>query len=284
MRKLNDNREITRLLLVVTAFESAVLVVAGIGLLVAPGVLRPMWPWALAPFNTMLLGAIYSSSLVATAMVVYVKRWAPTRVVLPMILIFTAIVLIVCLVYIDRFDFQRWETWLWFLLYIIIPANAAYHVWLYRNLKPFNPFPLPVPWRGVLLIPTILLGLYGIGLLIAPDKFSSFWPWPIDDFHGRVYSVLFITPATGALLLYGAAASIELLTAGLTQFVGAGIAIVGLVVIDNQVDKIDWSASGTWMWIGSFVIILLTGAGLIWQSRVRSRSEVFSAAADSAQV
>ncbi len=132
------------------------------------------------------------------------------------------------------------------------------------------------------LIPTILLGFYGIGLLIAPDKFSSFWPWPIDDFHGRVYSVLYITPATGALLLFGAAASIELLTMGLTQFVGAGIAIVGLVIIDNQVDKIDWSASGTWLWIGSFVIILLTGAGLIWQSRVRSRSEVSLAAADSA--
>jgi len=282
MQKFNDNPEITTLLFVVTTFESAVLLVAGIGLLLEPGVLRPMWPWALTPFNALLLGAIYSSSLVATAMMAYVKRWAPTRVVLLMILIFTAIVLIVCLVYIDRFDFQRWETWLWFLLYIIIPVNAAYHVWLYRNLKPFNPFPLLAPWRGVLLIPTILLGLYGIGLLIAPDTFSGFWPWLIDDFHGRVYSVLYITPAIGALLLFGAAASIELLTTGLTQFVGAGIAIVGLVVIDNQVDKIDWSASGTWLWIGSFVIILLTGAGLIWQSRVRSRSEVSSVAADSA--
>lgn len=282
MHKLNDNPEIKTLLFAVTAFESAVLLVAGIGLLVAPGVLRPMWPWALTPFNTLLLGAIYSSSLAATAMVVSVKRWAPTRVVLPMILIFTAIVLIVCLGYIDRFDFQRWETWLWFLLYIIIPANAAYHVWLYRNLKPFNPVPLPAPWKGVLLIPTILLGLYGIGLLIFPDKFSGFWPWPIDDFHGRVYSVLYITPAAGALLLFGAAASIELLTMGLTQFAGAGIAIVGLVIVDNQVDKIDWSASGTWLWIGSFAIILLTGAGLIWQSRESSRSEVTSAAADSA--
>ena len=82
--------------------------------------------------------------------------------------------------------------------------------------------------------------------------------------------------------MFGAAASIELLTMGLTQFAGAGIAIVGLVIIDNQVDKIDWSASGTWLWIGSFAIILLTGAGLIWQSRESSRSEVTSAAADSA--
>lgn len=273
MNTLNENPEITTLLLLATAFESAVLFVAGLGLLVAPGVLGPMWPWALTPFNTLLLGAIYSSSLVATAMVVSVKRWAPTRVVLPMILIFTAVVLIVCLVYIDRFDFQRWVTWLWFLLYIIIPANAAYHIWLYRNLKPFNPSPLPTPWRAVLLIPTILLGLYGLGLLIAPDQFSSFWPWPIDAFHGRVYSVLYMTPATGALLLFGAAASIELLAIGLTQVVGAGIAIGGLVLLDNQVDKIEWSAAGTWLWIGTFAVLFLAGAGLIWQSRVRARSE-----------
>lgn len=281
MQKLNNMPRITTLLFVLTAFESVVLLVAGVGLLVAPDVLGPMWPWALTPFNTLLLGAIYTSSLAATLMVVYVKRWAPARVVLPMILIFTTVVLIVCLFYIGRFDFQRWETWLWFWLYLIIPANAAYHVWLYRNLKPFNPLPLPALWRAVLLIPTMLLGLYGISLLIAPDTFSTFWPWPIDDFHGRVYSVLYITPATGALLLFGAAASIELLTMGLTQIVGAGIVIVGLVIIDVRLDKIDWSAAGTWLWIGSFAIILLTGVGLIWQSRERSKSEVSSATAGS---
>ncbi len=96
-----------------------------------------------------------------------------------------------------------------------------------------------------------------------------------------MYSVLYITPASGALLLFGAAASSELIMVGLTQVVGGGASILGLVIVDNQVDKIDWSAFGTWLWIGSFAIILLTGIGLVWQSRERSRSEVFSATADS---
>ena len=279
MQKLDDNPQISSLLIMVTAIESLVLLVTGVGLLLFPSVIRPWWPWELSPFNALLLAAIYSASLVATAMVVYVKRWAPARVVVPMIFIFTAIILVVCLITIDRFDFQYWGTWVWFFLYVIIPANAAYHIWLYRKLKPVNPFPLPALWRGALLIPTILLGLYGIGLLIAPESFSSFWPWPIDEFHGRMYSVLYITPATGALLLFGAAASIELLTMGLTQIVGGGATILGFVIIDNQVDKVDWSASGTWLWIGSFAIILLTGIGLVWQSRERSKREVSSAKA-----
>jgi hypothetical protein len=278
MQTLNNNPRISSLLIAVTTIESLFLLFVGGGMLLFPSVIRPLWPWPLSPFNAMLLGAIYTSSLVTTAIIVYVRRWAPTRVALPMIFIFTAIILVVCLIYFDLFDFQYWGTWVWFFLYIIIPVNAAYHMWLYRNLKPVNPSPLPALWRGVILIPTILLGLYGIGLLIAPDSFSSFWPWQIDDFHGRMYSVLYITPATGALLLFGAAASIELLTIGLTQIVGSSATILGLVIIDNQLDKIEWSAFGTWLWIGSFVILLLTGIGLVWQSRARSRSEVPSAA------
>ena len=274
MQKLNDNPRISTLLIIVTAIESYVLLVTGLGLLLFPSIMRTWWPWELAPFNALLLGSIYSASLVATAMVVYVRRWAPARVVVPMIFIFTAIVLVVCLIYIDRFDFQYWGTWAWFILYTIIPANAAYHMWLYRNQKPVNPFPLPALWRGALLIPTLLLGLYGIGLLIAPDSFSSFWPWPIDAFHSRMYSVLYITPATGALLLFGAAAAIELLTIGLIQIVGSAATILGFVIIDNQVDKVDWSASGTWLWLGTFAIILFTGIGLVWQSRERSKREV----------
>lgn len=281
MQILNENPKITTLLITVTAVESLVLLVAGVGLLLFPSIIRPLWPWELSPFNALLLGAIYSASLVTTAIVVYSNRWAPARVAMPMIFIFTTIILFVCLIYIDRFDFQYWGTWLWFFLYIIIPANAAYHIWLYRNLKPVNPLPLSTLWRGVFLLPTILLGLYGLGLLVAPDSLSNFWPWQIDDFHGRMYSVLYITPASGALLLFGAAASIELFALGLTQIVGAGASILGLVIIDNQVNKIDWSAFGTWLWIGSFAIILLTGIGLVWQSRVRSRSETSSAITDS---
>ncbi|MCJ7661488.1 MAG: hypothetical protein MUO67_20240 [Anaerolineales bacterium] len=277
MQTLKNNPKISSLLYLVTSIESLFLLIVGGGILFFPSVIRPLWPWSLAPFNALLLGAIYTSSLVATAIVVYVKRWAPTRLVLPMIFIFTAIILVVCLIYFDRFDFQYWGTWVWFFLYIIIPVNSAYHMWLYRNQKPVDPAPLPAFWRDVILIPSILLGLYGIGLLIAPDSFSSFWPWQIDDFHSRMYSVLYITPAIGALLLFRAAASIELLTIGLTQIVGSSATILGIVIIDNQLEKIEWSAFGTWLWISSFVIILLTGIGLVWQSRARSRSKIPSA-------
>lgn len=263
----NENPEITRLLRWVTGIESFVLLVAGVGLLLFPSVVGPQWPWELTRFNALLLGSIYSAALIATVITVRIRHWAPARIVLPMIALFTTVVLVVSLVNLDRFESGKYSTWLWLLLYIVIPANAIFHMWLYRHLKPYRPFPLSNQWRTIFLLPTIALGLYGMGLLIAPATFADFWPWPIDDFHGRMYSVAYLTPALGALLLLRSAAAVEAFTLGLTMATGGIVPIVGLAIIDIQTDKIDWDQAGTWLWIASFAILFLSGLGLAWRSR-----------------
>ncbi len=262
-----DDPEITPLLYRVTAVESVVLLVAGVGLLLVPSVVGPRWPWELTPFNALLLGSIYSGSLVATAMTVKIRRWAPARVVVPMIFLFTSIVLIVSVMNLDRFELSGASTWLWFFLYVAIPLNALYHLWLYRHLTPRFPHPLPEPWRAVILLPVIVLGLYGVGLLVAPTAASSFWPWGIDAFHGRMYSVLYLTPALGAVLLWKAASNVELLTLGQAVAFGGMAPIVGLPIIDTGIGKVDCSTVGTWAWIASFAVLLLAGLGLVWRSR-----------------
>jgi hypothetical protein len=267
----NDNPQISKLLYWVTFIETLVLLGAGGGLLLFPSLIGPLWPWDLLPFNAVLLGAVYTASLMATAITVYVKHWAPTRVVVPMIFLFTTVVLVVSLVNIDRFDFGRFGTWLWFLLYIGIPANAAYSMWLTRKQQPYFPYPIAKSWRIVLLLPIIILGVYGVGLLVAPETLSSFWPWPIDAFHGRMYSVLYLTPGLGALLLWRAAASIEMLTLGITLAVGGLVPIVGVPIVNMGLDKVDWSLLGTRVWIGTFTVLFLTGLGIIGKSRSQER-------------
>ena len=266
----NDNPPIAKLFIGVTAIETFVLVIAGLGLLLFRTTIEPEWPWELSRFNALLLGAAYTASMVATALTVSERRWAPARIVMPMVLLFTAIILAISLADLDRFDFGDYSTYLWFLLYIVIPVNVAYHMWLYRILKPLNPEPMSMPWRVTLLAPTILLGLYGLGLLVAPAIFSDFWPWGIDDFHGRMYSVLFLTPALGAVMLWRAASAVEILALGLTLAVGGFIPVVGLVIVDADVNKIDWNDVGTWMWLGSFAILFVAGVGLIWRSMTQA--------------
>lgn len=267
MRVRNPNPPVSVLLQGVTAVEVLVLLVSGGGLFFLPTVLPEIWPWQLTPFNTVFLGAVYLAAMVTAAMLVLIGRWSPARVVVPMILVFTVIVLILSLVYLERFDVASPFTWLWFVLYIGIPVNAAFHLWLYRTLPPASPLQLGPRWRSYLLAQAVVLGLYGIGLLVAPDRFSVFWPWPVDDFHARLYSAAFLSPALGALLLLRGTAWDEVLTMGLTQGVLGLLPILGLVVVDARVHRVAWTSTGTWLWIGGFVVLFVAGVGLVRASR-----------------
>lgn len=261
------NPRVTTLLLSVTAIEVLVLLGSGGGLLFLPATLPEIWPWSLTPFNTAFLGAVYLAAMVTAMLLVLIGRWSPARVVVPMILIFTVIILVISLVYLDRFALKSPSTWLWFVLYIGIPLNAAYHVWRYRLLPPASSLRLSAGWRVYLLAQAGVLGLYGLGLLVAPDRFSAFWPWPVDAFHARLYSAAFITPALGSLLLVRAAAREEVLTMGLTLMALGFLPVLGIVMVDVATRRVNWMSGGTWVWIGGFALLVAAGIGLMWTSR-----------------
>jgi hypothetical protein len=267
MTERTVNPPITPLLRVVTAVEVLVLLAAGGGLFFLPATIGALWPWALTPFNTRFLGALYLASLASALVLVVSGHWSPARVVTPLILLFTTIVLVVSLLYFDRFVPSAWQTLAWFILYIGIPLNAAYHVWLYRRLAPANRESLPPILRTYLLVQAVVLGLYGLSMLVAPATFGAFWPWKIDDFHGRMYSVAFLTPALGAWFLYRAASPAELLALGVTQIVGGALELLGLFLVDSAVKRVDWSAAGTWVWVGLCATVLLSGLWMLWQAR-----------------
>lgn len=266
-----NNPSVTPLLRILTLIEVIVLAGAGGILFFLPDLAGQLWPWQLTPFNTRFLGAIYLAALAAIVTLLLAGRWAPARVVLPALFTFTALVLAISLISFDRFDFQRPGTWAWFALYIILPINSAYHLWLYRRLPPADETPVPPVWRGGLLAGAIALGAYGVGLLIAPAAFSAFWPWKLDDFHGQMYSATFLSGAAGLLAASRVAAPVELLAAGLTQGILGLSGIVGVLIVDASVRRVDWSLPGTWLWVGAFAVMLIAGLGMWWQSRRMSK-------------
>lgn len=264
-----DNPHITPLLRWVTVLESAVLVVSGGGLFFFPTLFDSSWPWELTPFNARLLGAIYLASLVSTVFVVLRNHWSPARVVVPMIFMFTVIVLIVSLVYIEQFT-VLFSTALWFILYIGIPLNAVYHLWLYRSLPSPQPTKTSSALRLLMRLQAAGLGLYGIGMLIAPAFFTQFWFWSIDAFHGRMYSVAFLAPAVGAWILAQSATRTDLQALGWTQVAGGLLPIVAMMIVDATVSperRIDWAQEGTWLWFALFAAIFVMGALMLWQAQ-----------------
>ena len=260
------NPRISVVLRAVTWLEVAILAWAGGGLLFYPPIMAPFWPWPLAPFNLRYLGALYTAALVAALLQAWSGRWSPARVVTPMIFLFTLVVTIFSFVHLDRFDLYRVEPWIWFVLYVGVCLNAGVHLWLYRQLPPPDPTRPQGGLRALLSIEVLLLGVYGLALLVAPTAASSFWPWKLDTFHAQLYSVTFLTPALGAWVLLRGAARCEWLTLGLTQAGWGLLPIFGLVWVDATVKRVDWNSVGTWSWLALFAAMFVVGAAMVVRS------------------
>jgi hypothetical protein len=262
VRSAGSNPVMSDLFRRITMVEAFVLAVAGILPFFFPDTALDKWPWVSGPFNMRFIGAVYLTSLTAVLILLSSFRWAPGRVALPMLVVFTNLVLVVSLVYVDRFDFGEFSTWAWFALYVVIPASANYHLWRYRGLPPAQPEQVTPGWRAFFLASGALFGGYGAALLVAPDALTDFWPWEIDAFHGRLYAAIFLTLGVAAFTVSRVAARIERLIVALTMIALGLFSIVGLVIADASEDAVDWSAGGTWLWLAAFAVLLVAGLAL----------------------
>lgn len=252
-------------LVILVAF--LLLIAAGVSLFFLPDFARAHWAWQLTPFNTRFLGAIYLGGLVPITMLLLKGRSIPTRLVIAMLFVFATNITLVSFFYLDRFIFGRKVTGIWFWIYITLTVIAAYYLPRYRNLSPLKSTQLSSVGRNYLWLQAIVLGMYGLGLIIAPSSFSAFWPWKLDNFHAQLYSSIFLTGAVGSLVLSSAAAKIELLTLGLTQAVFGLLVIVGIAITDLSLNKINWDFPGTWLWFKAFAVLSIAGVLMMWHSR-----------------
>ncbi len=268
------NTKISPLLRWLTAFEVCVLLVAGGGLLFFPESFSQYWAWDLKPFNTGFLGAVYLTSMLSALAIVIYPYWSIARIVIPMIAVFTTIVLDVSIVYFERFIGPTYALILWFVLYIVIAVNAIFHLWLYRNQSRMADIKLSGTVRFLLRFQILFLGLYGIGLLIAPQIFSAFWSWQLDDFHARLYSVAFITPAVGAYCLSRSSSRNGLTILGITQITGGVLPLLTLNSVDRIVERINWLDFGTQLWMMLFIYILLSGIGMLFSAYFQTQESI----------
>jgi hypothetical protein len=229
-----------------------IVLVVGAGLFFAPTLVKARWPWAVTPFNARFLGGFYTTEMVVMAALLVWNRWSPGRLVLVMAFIFTVIVSVASFINLGYFDFARRAPWLWFAVYLASVAVSGWFLWRSRTRPSAKAMSLSPAWRGYMQVESVILGLYGVGLLLFPLTFSGFWPWPIDAFHAQIYSAIFLAGAGGIYLVWRSAPREELLVLGLAQLLIGLFAIVGLTLTDVAVHKINWSATGTLCWLALF--------------------------------
>ena len=255
-------------LVIMALISSLLLLLVGGSLFFFPEFARPRWVWSLTPFNTRFLGAIYLASLVALSMLLVTHRRAlAIRLMVPMMWVFTTIVLVVSCLQIEQFDLTRRTTAIWFGVYAADCLGSSYYLWHYRKPIFTVSQPLPRRWQRYLQWQAAILGVYGFGLLLLPAQFGLFWPWPLDALHCQLYSGMFLTGAAGAALLSRQATAMEFWAFGLIQLTLSGLVLAGVVIVDITVRRINWGSFGNWAWMGAVLLVAIAGLALVLASR-----------------
>ena len=221
-----------------------VIVLAGASLLAAPGFVGPSWPWIAPEFNLRFVGAAYLPGLLSLIAILALNRWSPARLVIWMGLVFSLIALLVSFIYFDRFDFSRTGVWAWFGVYIASSIAFILMLWRFRAAPhPAKPIEDPLI-RRFYLVQIAIFGLLGLALLLFPRIATAPWPYPVDDFHGRLYSDIILAGAVGAFLMWRAASRQELVVFGVSQVaLGLG-ALAALMLVRNGVSAESWDEWG----------------------------------------
>lgn len=243
-------------------FSALVIVVLllGAGLFFVPDIAKVRWPWALAPFNARFLGSFYLAEMVAIGALLVWNRWSPARLILAMAFVFTLMVALMSALHLDQFNFSRKAPWLWFVVYIGSAIVTGAALWSGRDNLPVTPaLPRQSAWTGYFRIEAAAFVLYGLALVFLPATAAGFWPWATDTFHAQVYSAIFVAGGIGTWVLARHAPREELITLGATQLVLGVLAIIGLLMTDAAVHRVDWSGAGVYAWLALFAAIGLTG-------------------------
>lgn len=278
----DDNPRVPPFLRWVLAVECSVVFAAGILLFFLPGLAADVWAWTIPPFNSRFVGAIYLAAYLPLILFWFVPRWIPGKLTLWMILTFTSMILIAMLIHWDAFEWSRPATFLvYWPLYIFLPINSAIFLWKSNRAGVANGYDGPTLLRIVLWSFTLLGGVYGVGLLIAPEALTGFWPWQVDALHGRMYAAAFVTPAVAAWILsFRRRVAVEYLSMGLNLTAGGFLPILGTLWTSFQVPaerQVDFSSAGTWLFFMIFFATGILGVVLISSAVPLSNKTLFQA-------
>ena len=242
-------------------FSAAVIVVllVGAGLFFIPDMVKPRWPWPLAPFNARFLGSFYLAELVAMAALLVWNRWSPARMILVMAFVFTLVVSATSLINLGQFNFARKAPWIWFVVYAgsavavrPVPVECARDAAGRRGdfrrrlaaLFPGRNDPARVvrarPARCAFDVQRVLA---------VEDRCVPRADLQRDLHHGCCRDLADLRHAPRE----------ELVALGAAQLALGLLSIVGLVVTDAAVKRVDWAFSGTWVWLALFALIGATG-------------------------
>ena len=229
----------------------AALFVAYMGLF-APERLDESFTWVvLPPLHARFVGVLYLFGGVYMIGCILAPRWSQVSPALPAIGIFTSLLLLVTLLNLEAFDFDKGPVWVWTLSYLIYPTIAFALAWTARNREvPPVGGPAVAPWaRAFLRAQGLVFALLGVLLLVARGAMVDVWPWPISEGLAQFYGGPFIAYAFCSWVYSERRTWAELAAIAPAMLVFTA----GTVVVSLMHDELFSSSDlATWVWFLGF--------------------------------
>jgi hypothetical protein len=167
-----------------------------------PGQVDQAIPWLVSPLHARFLGAMYLSGTAFMIGGILAHYYADVSVMMRVIPIWTGMLLIVSLFYLDEFDYSRTQVWIWFGAYLLYPLIALWFVWKEGvSGGGMEGAPLPTWVQGYLFGQGVVVTLLALILLLAPDLMVNLWPWQITRLLAQIYSAPFLAYGLSSLML-----------------------------------------------------------------------------------
>jgi len=239
----------------ISFIASLFVAVMGLGF---PARLASMFTWLVLPtMPAQFLGAIYAFSAFFMLGCLLARRQAEVRGAVQMIGIWTGMQLIISVLNLSAFDFNRSPVLIWFAANIIFPIVA---IWMtVRNPEMMETADLPGPkadaWaKWFLLLQGILFTLLALLLFFFPAFMAALWPWTLTQVLAQMYA--------GPMLAYGLG---SLLFSRQDTWIGIRAIVPGMVIFTDatlllsllHVDVFSFQSPAGALWFGWFAVATL---------------------------
>jgi hypothetical protein len=237
-----------------------------------PGQVDKAIPWLVPPLHARFLGAMYLSGTAFMIGGILSHYYREVRVMVRVIPIWTGMLLIVSLFYLNEFDYSRTQVWIWFGAYLIYPLIGLWLIWNERNLQENTPSSsLPAWARSYLAIQGVILTILALSLLLFPEFMVMVWPWKITRLLAQIYSAPFLAYGLSSIMLSRRQTWTEIRVVVVATFVFAfGVLLASL--IHRQLFSL--SKLSTLLWFGGFLLATIMLGLLSLRSMREGKSTV----------
>jgi hypothetical protein len=223
--------------------------------------------WTIRPFITAaFLGAGYGAGCVLVAASLRRRPWAEVRVGIGIVLVFSAMILVMTLLHLERFHLAaanggiaRFAAWVFLAVYVFVPTVGT---WLFvRERRLAGPQPpggstLPGWFKVAITAQGGIMIVFGTALYVAPWVFAPAWPWPLTSLSAQAVGSWLVPIGLGNLAVLREGDLRRARVPALTS-VAYGLLQLGAVV--RYSDQVQWREVSAWVWVALLISMIITG-------------------------